>query len=316
MLACGCAEAPPAGSPPLPDAAVAPAPRDLALPPDLATPGLGPPYPIILVHGMAGFKNIGALEYFQGVPEALAADGRAVFVSRQDPINDSEVRGLELEQFVFQVLEQTRASHVHLIGHSQGGFDARWVASRNGDRVATVVTVASPMGGTPVADLAFSNGPGAEGAIDALLGLYGALNGFDSDAQAQLAELTSAGAADFFARHPDDPRVTYYSLAGRSALSLGGADCDAPNRPAWVAKYDANVDPVDPLLSFPSGILDGAGLVHDGLVPVPSARHGTFLGCVPADHLDEIGQLAGDSPGIGNPFDSVQLYRDLATLLP
>ena len=64
---------------------------------------------------------------------------------------------------------------------------------------------------------------------------------------------------------------------------------------------------------------EGAGLtpkpVHDGLVPVASARHGTFLGCIPADHMDEVNQLAGDSPGPGNPFDAVQFYRDLAAWL-
>ena len=43
--------------------------------------------------------------------------------------------------------------------------------------------------------------------------------------------------------------------------------------------------------------------VHDGVVTVTSARHGTFLGCVPADHMDEVNQLVGDSPGLGNDFD-------------
>jgi triacylglycerol lipase len=51
---------------------------------------------------------------------------------------------------------------------------------------------------------------------------------------------------------------------------------------------------------------------NDGLVTVGSARYGTFLGCIPADHLDEIGQIGGQNPGAGNPFDHVQFYRDLA----
>src|SRR5438067_2398135 len=54
---------------------------------DLALGKAGPPYPIVLVHGMAGFSNIGPIEYFYGIPEALRKDGHDVWVSRQDPIN-------------------------------------------------------------------------------------------------------------------------------------------------------------------------------------------------------------------------------------
>ena len=39
------------------------------------------------------------------------------------------------------------------------------------------------------------------------------------------------------------------------------------------------------------------------------------VGTIPADHWDEVGQLLGDSPGSGNPFDHVAFYRDLAGFL-
>jgi triacylglycerol lipase len=48
---------------------------------------------------------------------------------------------------------------------------------------------------------------------------------------------------------------------------------------------------------------------------VVDARWGRFLGCVPADHLDEVGQLRGDSPGFGNDFDHRQLFVDLVRFL-
>ncbi len=54
---------------------------------------------------------------------------------------------------------------------------------------------------------------------------------------------------------------------------------------------------------------------NDGLVRVKDARWGTFLGCVPADHLDEVGQLFGDSAGIGNQFAHKELYVELAKYL-
>ena len=32
-------------------------------------------YPIVLVHGVFGFNNIGPVEYFYGIPYALQVDG-------------------------------------------------------------------------------------------------------------------------------------------------------------------------------------------------------------------------------------------------
>ena len=39
-------------------------------------------YPIVLVHGLFGFDNIGPVEYFYGIPEALRSGGAQVFVSQ------------------------------------------------------------------------------------------------------------------------------------------------------------------------------------------------------------------------------------------
>src|SRR5262249_30577462 len=145
-----------------PDGAATPHDAARAPAPDLAPPGLGPPYPIVLIHGMAGFRNIGPLDYFYGVPDALRKDGHDVWVSRQAPINDADVRGAQAAAYVGQVLAMTGKARVNLIGHSQGGFDARYVASVMGDRVASVTTVAAPMGGDPIADLALGAGPSAQ----------------------------------------------------------------------------------------------------------------------------------------------------------
>jgi triacylglycerol lipase len=277
----------------------------------------GPPYPLVLVHGMAGFHNIGPLDYFYGIIAALQHDGHDVWVSQQDPINDSEVRGAQLQTFVQSVLFATGKRRVDLICHSQGGFDCRYVASRMGERIGAVVTIASPMLGDPLADLVVKSLPGAQAALDALLNLYGAVAGYDSNAQAQIAMLASDGAAAFFARHPDDERVAYFSIAGRSEGTRGDPDCLGPRVAPFVARWDDQLDTLNPLLGPAAALLDGLvpRPVHDGLVPVASARHGTFLGCIPADHLDEVNQIAGNAPGPNNRFDVVRFYRDLADFL-
>ena len=38
---------------------------------------------------------------------------------------------------------------------------------------------------------------------------------------------------------------------------------------------------------------------------------GPVLGCVPADHVDEIGQILGESPGLGNNWKYLDLYTQI-----
>jgi triacylglycerol lipase len=73
---------------------------------------------------------------------------------------------------------------------------------------------------------------------------------------------------------------------------------------------------VDPLLIASYEFLRGEEPDHgpnDGLVVVASATYGRFLGTIPADHWDEIGQLADSGPR--GPFDHLAFYAGLAERL-
>ncbi len=281
---------------------------------DATDAGSGPPYPIVLCHGFSGWSSIGPYEYFYGVPEALRADGHDVHVAEVDPFNDSITRGRELLAYVQRVLAETGAAKVDLVAHSQGGLDARYVASELPSAVAAVVTISAPHRGTPIADLAVGAGGGP--ALQAELAtIFGAGGGVDLSAA--MLQLTSAGAARFNSEFPDAPGVAYYSIAGRSNLAPDDGVCETAE-PPFVAKWDADRDPIGAEFAVTGAILTGnpfSPTYNDGLVPVSSAKWGEFLGCLPADHLDEIGQPAGASPGFGNPFDYKQFYRDLANWL-
>ena len=61
--------------------------------PETTPPPLHKSYPLVLAHGFSGFHNIGPLNYFYGVQDALSKDGHTVFVTQVDPYNSSEVRG-------------------------------------------------------------------------------------------------------------------------------------------------------------------------------------------------------------------------------
>lgn len=326
VLACGgsAVEQPDAGvvaqPPPRPDAggAVADAPER------------GAPHPVVLVHGFGGFRNLGPLGYFFSIQGQLAARGVTVYVSEALPFAASDERGAEVAAFARTVLAATGASKVNLVAHSQGGLDARVAAALLGDRVASVTTISTPHRGTPMADLVLEDLGGlAPEVASRFLDYVGArLYGEDSTrAREALEVLSRAGAARFNERFPDRPEVRYFSLAGRSGLVRDDhPDCAVPDeelRPAFVRQWAATVDALDPLFAAIApivGMREGtveAPAPNDGLISVRSARWGRFLGCIPADHGDEIGQPLGTPPGSigGPPFDSILLFEKIVEFL-
>ncbi len=299
-------------------------------PPDAGLAKKGPPYPIVLAHGFFGFDRFAGLDfltYFYEVKDDLAGYGEPlVFTPTVDPFNDSQTRSVQLEAAIDQVLAQTNAAKVNLIAHSQGGLDARLVAMRRPEVIATLITVATPHRGTPVSDVVApgTNDPTASAIIDALVNLVASPLWADatqrSSVTAALRQFETATMADFNARVLDQPGVQYFSVAGRSALQKASADCETsnPNRPDFITRYDDTLDPVNAGLSATAAVISPDPfhpVGNDGLVPVSSAKWGTFLGCVPADHLDEIGQIAGANPGLGNDWRHKPFYEALVNFL-
>lgn len=286
------------------------------------------PYPIVLAHGFFGFEafaGVDYIDYFFGVRAHLAEAGELqVFTPAVDPFNDSVTRGRQLQRAVEDIVKRTGVARVNLVGHSQGGLDARYVAHHRPDLVASVTTIGTPHRGTPLADLALGLsdfGP-VPGLLDALTRLIGAplwdAVGNETSVMAALYQLSEEGAAEYNATITDAPGVPYYSIGGRTAYASGGRDCAADDAPEFITRWGRARDPVDPLLLLTGEVLAG-GLfnrsVNDGLVPASSTHWGRFLGCIPADHLDQMGQLLGDLPGLLNPFRHRTFYRDLVSWL-
>jgi triacylglycerol lipase len=286
-----------------------------------------PVTPIVLCHGFFGFDGFAGIDfltYFYQVADDLRAQGEPyVFTPTVDPFNDSFVRGAQLVDRIAAIRAETGAERVILIGHSQGGLDARVAAHLEPDWVEAVVSYGTPHQGTPPADIAAGllPDPRFNDLIDALTRLVAApiydAVGEETSVTAAFHQLSSAGAADFNAAIPDAPGVAYYSVTGRTDLRLARAACATADRPEFITRYDAVRDPLDPLFLIPEAIIDRpfAPTASDGLVPVASARHGRFLGCVPADHLDQIGQIFGDRPGLASTWHHKIFFRDLIAWL-
>jgi triacylglycerol lipase len=288
---------------------------------------LGPPYPIVLAHGFFGFEDFagaGFLTYFYNVREHLMAQGELVFTPSVDPFNTSDYRGAQLLENIEAILHATGHEKVNIIGHSQGGLDARVVANLRPDLVASVVTVATPHGGTRVADVVLQlvSDPNMQDVINDLLVLIGAPLydeiGNETNVVLPLKLFSQEGIAEFNKAHPDEPSVFYASIAGRTDLHFGGSSCSTSVKLPFMQDWQGKLDTVDPLLSVCEMILDG-GLgdpyPNDGLVRVADSKRGEFWGCLPVDHLDEVGQLLGDSAGLGNGWDYQEFYASVVAEL-
>lgn len=277
------------------------------------------PYPIVLAHGLFGFSSLGPLDYFYGIPDALTASGRKVYAPRVDAVQSAEVRGAQLVEAIEAARLDSGAAKVIVIGHSQGGMDARWAAAHDPDAVAAVITVATPHRGSPVADVALGLAPGnSTVALDVLGNFFGiSTSGSTTSFAGALQSLSSDGARQFNADTPDVPTIPYFSVAGRS--NLAASDACAPAAEPFMTTWDGDRDPIKAELVPVVAILAAASLpetpTNDGLVTVDSATWGEFLGCVPADHLDEVCQVAGQGPGLGNGFDCLGFWRGLELTL-
>jgi len=253
-------------------------------------------YPIVLVHGLFGFDSLlGVYDYWYGIPSALRAGGATVYAASVSASNDSTVRG---EQLIHD-LDTLRALHgytkFNLIGHSQGGPTARYVASVRPDLVASVTSVGSPHTGSKTADaIGAVLPPGSPlrplvaAAVDAFSTLIGWISGNTDpqDALAALSANSSAGAAAFNALHPEGLPAT---ACGQGAAVVRGIRYYSVGGTAVLTNF---LDASDAAM-LASSVFFGSE-ANDGLV----GRCASHLGVVLRDdygwnHLDEVNQLFG-----------------------
>jgi triacylglycerol lipase len=273
---------------------------------------------------MGGFGKLTVgpvgLQYFNGVVEDLASRGERVHVTLAPPYDTSEVRAVEIAKQLDAILQRTGKKKVNLIGHSQGGLDARVLASPAGvgygDRIASVTTIATPHRGSRIADLSLGILRDAPKNIvdDVTTRFLGAIQKTayelqnDAKLRAQVTELSEDYMQRTFnPRFGDDGRVLYMSYAGRTNNRTGVGVCDD----AWFANDPTDLDtPTLALAPMASYLEEGKLKANDGLVTVESSKWGAFMQCVAADHMKEVGQL--DATG---SFDHLAMFRAIVDRL-
>jgi triacylglycerol lipase len=238
-------------------------------------------WPVILVHGFGGSRDYPILgDYFHGVRDVLHADGVHVVAPSLPRFASSAERAAALAHVVDDVLKASGEDRVHLIAHSQGGIDSRYLVERLGyaQKVGSLTTLSTPHEGTPVAMIWE---PFPDPVVDLALSVPA------------LAPTDGSGAVDTLSGGQWSPAreraypVPAFSFAGLAGADLQGA-CDGGlwGEPTHVAA------PQTWLLgqwSMINASRPGVVRSNDGLVPVDSARWQRFLGCLPADHVALIG---------------------------
>jgi len=292
-------------------------------------------YPIVLVHGFTGSRK---LWNFVGVPEALRKDGHGkgpdefrVFPAELPPFGRPDDNATVLAKQIDQVLASTGADKVNLIAHSKGGLDARAVVSARGygDRVASLVTVASPHRGTRIADVALGllDASGADAAVDKLLSVWTLSLSREEflgneDILGAMTDMAETNADAWNTAHPDDQRVYYQSWAGVS--NVGGLPHPLGSDHEWetcqrkgylrINGRDVPRDRMDlKLIPIASIVAHGLDLEpNDGMATVSSSIWGDFQGCIPADHQDDVGRTGVKGFDSRSGFDHVRFYRQIA----
>jgi len=245
-------------------------------------------YPVVLVHGLLGFDS-GPLtgDYFYGIVSDLRRNGATVFVPEVSAINSNAVRGEQL----LKLLRQYQAAYGHarfnLIGHSQGGTTARYVAEVAPNLIASVSTVGTPHGGSPAADLQLALGIDRWGSplgtlITTLSGNGVGPNNIGNATRALTTSGSQAFNSQFSAGRPTSAcgsgagrvnGITYYSVGGTSVATNILDISDA----LLVATHTAFL-----------------GAQNDGVVGQCSSHWGTVLkDNYRWNHLDQVNQVRG-----------------------
>jgi triacylglycerol lipase len=216
--------------------------------------------PIVLVHGLFGFNRLqvaGATlaKYFPGIPEVLQSAGNRVLIPALAPTGGIAQRARQLKDFL---LKSSPGEPVHLLAHSMGGLDARYLISclDMADRVLTLTTIGTPHHGTSFADWGVARLARLFTPVFDTLGMP----------YQSFYDLCRDRCKAFNQQVKDRPAVRYFSVAGKHDGHL--------LQPEWLLPYHI--------------VLRQEG-ENDGIVSVASASYGETCDTWDGDHIQLVG---------------------------
>jgi triacylglycerol lipase len=248
----------------------------------LTTPQLRAP--IVLVHGLLGFDRLKLFgwtlaSYFTGIPEFLAGAGNRVGVARLSPTGGVAERAAQLKAFLDR---EYPGEPVHLLAHSMGGLDSRYMISRldMAERVLSLTTLGTPHRGSTFADWGLHR-------LECLAKPFLEATGIPHQA---FYDLTTSRCREFNESVPDAAGVRYFSVAGREANGRSPLSWHFVSMPIVTEKEGPN----------------------DGIVSVASATYGESIDVWDGDHLSLVNWT---HPAGGAHHDRTSAYASLVRRL-
>ena len=259
-------------------------------------------YPVILAHGTGGADKImGIVDYWWGIPDALADEGAEVYISRVNGLDGTEAKARQFKAEFLDIQAISGAAKFNIIAHSHGALYARYAISNLAlaNSVESLTSIAGPHQGMVLADLIVEKFPEPLKPLtgDSLNIVYAYLFGdTNPDSLANVYDVTTDYMQRVFNPHTlNATGVTYQSWAAKVKTGC----------PTLV------LNPVWRLLRTAEG-------PNDGLVGVESAKWGKDCGVQSAawwspgcDHINIIGHLFGITPGFSAPDFYVSIVADL-----
>ncbi|MBL8952182.1 MAG: hypothetical protein JNK82_15475 [Myxococcaceae bacterium] len=286
---------------------------------------------------VSGIDDSPIFDWNPAVLTALRDDGISAYHVSVLPWATTPERAADLWLSLKSLWLRTGGGRFNLVCYAVGGLDCRYLVSPNGlfadspaehaevlAKVSSVTTVATPHRGTAVADAA--RAALMEGTVDEVLqALAGDGTSVKVPGDARLLRtlegLSPAALERFNVRVIDAPGLPYFSWAGISHL-VGRATAATEARVMQhcggvYLRHPDTRDALHPALwatvpfSFESRGPEGVEVTSpsDGMVSVDSAKWGTLLACVPADHYDLVGEPGHTTRDPDTGFDAVELLK-------
>jgi triacylglycerol lipase len=218
-------------------------------------------YPVLLIHG-AGFRDtmLGFMNYWGRIPVYLAARGVRVYYGGTDAWGSIECNAEKIREKIISILKESGAGKLHIIAHSRGGLEARYLIStlKMGYAVASLTTISTPHHGVKAMNITVKAPDGLYRFVSFFVnGWFKLLGDRHPDyftSSRQLSEIYSAG---FNEQNPDSEGVYYQSYAAKMRFFFSDL--------SFILMY--------PVIQLTDGD-------NDGLCPVDSAKWGEFKGVV------------------------------------
>lgn len=241
---------------------------------------------------------------FGGVDDALHKSGISALRTIAHPTASIETRAAEINQQIIEAYGTDQP--IHIIGHSMGGLDARYLASpaglNQGHRICSITTLSTPHRGSILADR-----------IPSVMRYA-----FIAGAWIVKTVLAPGESKEFFAKIADRDWKGYQQLSSAYLVNTFNPTIIDHPQVKYVS-YGSAINPFNQTIAGKFRKLVSSTLmkhdgINDGMVGVESARWGENRGTMFANHGEIVGLRV--IPWQQSCFDHIAFILEIVKTLP